>query len=268
MTIYTQNAQGLWRRPRDPDGNLLIDQLPDLSKLEYIIYYMRPKNIGAWLVQETWEEGDEYDVDISDYCVFHHNSMCGNNGQQHLFKGVGIILSPTFHTAWKAAGSPPPVTTGPKDDFADRFICLDVKFDLLGARGKKIKGKLLPLVLISVYFPCDDPQHSQFCSTLDSMLNAISPSMQIIKRSNINARIGTRSCKEHKQALGLFGIERDNACGKNVLYILGSHNLRVENTFSQHRAEEYVTYTSIPTSCHPHGVPSMHDIFVCSQSLH
>jgi hypothetical protein len=32
--IYTQNAQGLWRHPRDADGNILVDKPPDLSKLE------------------------------------------------------------------------------------------------------------------------------------------------------------------------------------------------------------------------------------------
>jgi hypothetical protein len=103
---------------------------------------------------------------------------------------------------------------------------------------------------------------------LDSMLNAISPSMQIIIGSDINARIGTCSCEEHRQVLGPFGIEKNNVHGKNLLHILGSHNLRVKSTFFQHRPEEYVTYTSIPTSSHPHGVPSMHDIFACSQSLH
>ncbi len=133
---------------------------------------MRQKDIGAWLIQEKWEEGDEYDVDIGSYRVFHHNSMRGDNGQQHLFKGVTIILSLTFYTAWKAAGSPPPVTTDPKDDFAGCIIRLDVKFDLLDNRGKKIKGKSLPLALISVYFPCNNPRHDHFCSTLDSMLHA------------------------------------------------------------------------------------------------
>ena len=42
-TIYTQNTQGLWRRPRDADGNILVDTPPDLSKLEYLIDYMRQK---------------------------------------------------------------------------------------------------------------------------------------------------------------------------------------------------------------------------------
>jgi hypothetical protein len=52
-TIYTQNAQGLWHCPRDPDGNILVDKPPDLSKLEYLIDYMRqilehgwPKKLG------------------------------------------------------------------------------------------------------------------------------------------------------------------------------------------------------------------------------
>ena len=31
MIIYTQNAQGLWRRPRDANGNILVNQPPDLS---------------------------------------------------------------------------------------------------------------------------------------------------------------------------------------------------------------------------------------------
>jgi hypothetical protein len=40
------------------------------------------------------------------------------------------------------------------------------------------------------------------------------------------------------------------------------------NTFFNHREEDYATYTSIPTEHHPTRVPSMHDVFVCSQSLH
>ncbi len=205
---------------------------------------MRQKDIGAWLVQETWEEGVEYDVDIGGNRVFHHNSMRGNNGQQHLFKGVAIILLSTFHTARKAAGSPPPVTTDPKDDFAGRIICLDVIFDLLDNRGKKIKGKSLPLALVSVYFPCNVPQHDHFCLMLDSMLNAISPSTQIIIGSDINARIGTCSCEEHRQVLGSFGIKRNNAHGKNLLHILGSHNLRVE-TRSSSTGQKNMSHTPV-----------------------
>jgi len=58
-TIYTQNAQGLWHRPRDLYGNILADHPLDLLKLEYIIDYMRQKDTGSRLVQEMWEEGDE-----------------------------------------------------------------------------------------------------------------------------------------------------------------------------------------------------------------
>ena len=72
--------------PTRPHGNIFLDQPPDLSKLEYIIDYMQQKNFGAWLVQETWEEGDEYNIDIGGYCVFRHNSMHGNNCRQPLFQ--------------------------------------------------------------------------------------------------------------------------------------------------------------------------------------
>ena len=39
-TIYTQNARGRWRRPRDTNGDIIVDASPDLTKLEYIIDYI------------------------------------------------------------------------------------------------------------------------------------------------------------------------------------------------------------------------------------
>ncbi len=45
--IYTQNARGLWRWPRDPDANIIVDAPPDLSKHKYIIDYMRQQDVGA-----------------------------------------------------------------------------------------------------------------------------------------------------------------------------------------------------------------------------
>ena len=38
--------------------------------------------------------------------------------------------------------------------------------------------------------------------------------------------------------------------------------------FFNHKQEDYVIYTSIPPTFHPDGIPSMHDIFAYSQSLH
>jgi hypothetical protein len=67
--VYTQNARGLWCCPQDPDGNILVDAPPDLSKLEYIIDYMRQQDVGAWLIQETWEEGDESNIESRGYHI-------------------------------------------------------------------------------------------------------------------------------------------------------------------------------------------------------
>jgi hypothetical protein len=83
---------------------------------------MHQQDIGAWLIQETWEEGDNFKVESGGYHIFHHNANRGTNGRNHLFKGVAIIFSPLFHKAWRLAGSPPPITMDPKDDFTGWLI--------------------------------------------------------------------------------------------------------------------------------------------------
>ena len=121
---------------------------------------------------------------------------------------------------------------------------------------------------MSVYFPCNDRQHERFCTMSDSVLANINLNTQIIVGSDINARISTRTSEKHKQVLGPYVIARSNSRGENLVHILGSNDMRVENTFFNHTREDYVTYTSIPTTFHPDGIPSMHDIFACLQSLH
>jgi hypothetical protein len=146
------------------------------------------------------------------------------NGRHHLFKGVAIILSPLFHEAWRLAGSPTPITMDPKDDFTGLLLQLNLKFDLFDSRGRGIKGKSISVTLISVYFPCNDQHHEQFCSLFDSMLNASNPNTQIVIGSDIIAQIGIHTCNEHKQVLGPHGILRSNTRGENLLQVLAAHN--------------------------------------------
>ncbi len=169
--------------------------------------------------------------------------------------------------AWHVAGSSPPITI-PNEDFAGQFIQLNVKFDSYNSHGKRIKGKSLTIALISVYFPCDEAKDEQFSASFDSMLNSINSNRMVVISSDINARIGIRTCEEHDSMIGAHGIERSNERGKNLLLILSAHQMRVENTFFQHDQEEYATYSSIPTTLYPQGIPSMHDILMCSQLLH
>ncbi len=126
----------------------------------------------------------------------------------------------------------------------------------------------MSMALIFVYFPCEDQQHDHICALLDSKLSIISPSTQIVMSGNINARIGVRTCNEHKETLGPHGIARSNARGENLLHVFAAHTLQVENTFFHHQPDKYATYTSPPTTHHPRGLPSMHDIFACSYSFH
>ncbi len=223
--------------------------------------------MGAWLLQETWEEGDKFDVDIGGYHIFRHNALRGEDRRRRLFKGVAIILSLIFYQARHAAGSLSPVTTDPCDKFAGRLICLKLKFTSFDNHGKCIKGKYISIALMSVYFPCHNRQHEQFCSVFDSILANIDWNTQIFVGLDINARIGTRTSVEHNQVLGPYRIARRNTGGENLVHILGSNDLRIENTFFNHTQEDYITYTSIPTTFHPDRIPSMYNIFACLQSL-
>ncbi len=65
-------------------------------------------------VKNTWLEEDEFDTVIGGYHVFRHNSPIDSTGRNHLFRGVAIVLSPRYYLAWRAAGSPSPITTTAK----------------------------------------------------------------------------------------------------------------------------------------------------------
>ncbi len=109
---------------------------------------MRVDDIDPWLVQETWLEDDDFDTDIGGYHLFRYNSPI-----------VAIILSPRYFLAWKAAGSPLPITTKSTGNFTGQFIGLNLKFDCFNSSGKRIKGKSLYIFLASVYHPCHDTPH-------------------------------------------------------------------------------------------------------------
>ena len=260
--IYSQNTQGLWRRARDENGEVLHNQPRDTTKLEQLIDKMRQDQLGAWLVQETWEEGDEYDIEVGGYHIFRHNCAPGESGRDHLFKGVAVILSPEFYKAWQNAGSPAPITTDSNSEFAGRFISIQLKFQSFDNNGKLLRNKSFKCALTSVYHPCHDDAHEKFNDVLGSLLKKIPSNSDIIMGGDVNARIGVRDRAGNELVLGPHGIPRRNARGANLLGIYASNHLRVENTFWQ--ARNYVTYVSKGED----RTPSMHDVFACSHSLH
>jgi hypothetical protein len=134
--IYTQNVHGLWCRARDSNGNIINNCERDTTKLEHLIHRMRTDDIDAWLVQETWLEEDDLDTVIGEYHIFRHNSLIDSTGRNHLFCSVAIVLSLRYYLAWRAAGSPSPITTASTGEFAGRFIGLNLKFDCFDSHGR------------------------------------------------------------------------------------------------------------------------------------
>ena len=259
--ICTQNAHGLWCRARDRDGNIIPNCERDTTKLEHLVHRMRHDDIDAWLVQETWLEDDDFSTTIGGYHMFRHNSPIGTTGRDHLFRGVAIILSPRYYLAWRAAGSPSPITTTSSGAFAGRFIGLNLKFDCFDSKGRRVKGKSLSLFLASIYHPCHDAPHEQFLETLTSILQNVPRNSNLIIGADINAKVGHRDCEEFKAVLGPHGPPQRNTRGSNLLSLYLFHELRIENTFFD--APNHTTFANIKD-----GDKTMIDIFACAKNLH
>ena len=222
---------------------------------------MRTHDIDAWLIQETWLEEDDFDTVIGGYHVFRHNSPVDSTGRNHLFRGVAIVLSPRYYLAWRAAGSPSPITTASPGEFAGRFIGLNLKFDCFDSHGRRVKGKTMSIFLASVYHPCHDTPHEKFTETLNFLMQLVPKNSKIIIGADINAKVGKRDCEEFKAVLGPHGPAIRNTRGSNLLNLYLSHELRVENTFFD--APNHTTFTNIKDDD-----KTMIDIFACAKSLH
>jgi hypothetical protein len=188
--IFTQNVHGLWRRAQDQDGKIIPNCKGDMTKLEHLIHCMQSDDIDAWLIQETWLEDDNFNTNIGGYHMFRTNSPVGSTGRDHLCCGVAVILSSQYFLAWKAAGSPLPITSNPTGPFTGRFIGIPFKFECCDHQGWKVKGQSLNIYLVSVYHPCHDIPHEEFIKTLNSLLQRMPQNSHTIMGADINAKLG------------------------------------------------------------------------------
>ncbi len=252
-TFATQNTHGLRRIPRDTKGKPLPNESYNYTRYEHIVAMMKTKNLDIYFVQETWLKGDVFNEIINGYQVFRHNGGKGN----HNFRGVAIIFSPRYHKGWKAAGARPPLTTDATSEFAGRFISLNILLTSHDKLGKQVRGKKgtkhLALTLISVYHPCTkrgaDNIYTRFLDTLDSLLNKLPATNEIIMGADVNANIGKLDKlypRENQSTIGPHGFSKRNTKGEGLLTVYLAHNLQVSNTFFECKANGpgYGTWTS------------------------
>jgi hypothetical protein len=180
-------------------------------------------------LQDTWLEGDEFDIDVGGYHVFRHNGPNGN----HLHHGVAIVLSPRYYAGWKAAGAAPPITTDTASEFMGCFIGIMIKLESRDKRGCTIKGKKkkdtsLVLSLVLAYHPCrTEDDHKRFLDIVDTLLSKLPPS-KIVMGADINVNVG-RALQEDDDpfapALGPHGLSKRNSKGENLLTVYMSHDM-------------------------------------------
>ena len=178
--IYTQNVQGL--SGRDKRLESLVDPIIDL---------MVDKNILAYCVQETWIVGNLNTV-VRNHMIFRHNGEereVGTRGR--VSGGVGIILSPTRVTAWRASGEKPPITNHLQSKFSGRFLGLKLQFPCLYQFDRRVRGEL-KLFIASIYHPVDVNEHKEFNDTLSMLVNSVPKSLDFIGGHDVNANLGVR----------------------------------------------------------------------------
>ena len=125
----------------------------DTNKLDKVLDNMIQDGIGAWMLQDTWQEGYNFDKEVNGFQIFDHNYYIGSRGDEHLWKGVGIILSTFFYQTWKYSVSLPPITTDTKGKYGGGIIVLTLKLQSYDTNGKLIRGGLFKPFVVSAYHP-------------------------------------------------------------------------------------------------------------------
>jgi hypothetical protein len=193
---------------------------------------MKLKEIDVYFIQETWLEGDVFDETINGYHVFRHNGGIGH----HNFRGIALVLSPSYYDGWKAAGARPPITTDTTGEFAGRFISLNIKLASNDRTGKQVQGKKggkhLALTLASVYHPCtktgEDKIYLRFLDTLDELLSKAPATSELIMGADVNSNIGKLngvSSTEFRSVIGPHGLPRRNMEGESLLHVYLGHQM-------------------------------------------
>ena len=122
IKLYSQNVHGIYESRKDENNNPIKNER-SYVKLEFIVNKMMKDEIDIYLLQETWDEGDDAKDVGNGYYMFKHNVDVKDSSKT----GVAIILSPRIVNAWKDAGGRDPVTTTKGGQFEGRFIGVTLK---------------------------------------------------------------------------------------------------------------------------------------------
>ena len=215
--IVNQNMNG-WKKAED---------------VEETIDIMIEHNIGAYCIQETWDE-DYPAREIRGHLILHHN-YDSSEGRAKIAKltkgrgmrGVTIVLSPEFKLAYEAAGCPKPITTSKKSEHVGRFIGITLQFPKVSPTGKKLKGELT-VFLASIYHPSVEKESDEFTPICQALLEKAPKDAMTVIGHDINASIGIGQTSDIDQDLdvhqsrpvGIHGLDNRNAQGEKAVQFM------------------------------------------------
>ena len=213
----------------------------------------------VYCVQGTWVVRNSV-VMVRGHMIFLHNRLKrveGTRGSNPV--GVVIILAPYMVVVRKDVGSSPPTTTPLASKCVGRFVGIKMSFPKFDKWGKRVRG-FLKIFVASIYHPDDIKENEEFNETLSLLMNLIPNFFEFIGGHNVNANLGVKK-QMYKKVIGIYGLEKRNMKGQNLLGLLRENNLRFVNTFFLKHM--YTTYRSKFKGKSTH----MLDVITCSTSF-
>ena len=202
--------------------------------IDAIINTMEKHNISAYLIQETWLDGD-FEKIINGYHLFHHGlkkQIC-KRGQ----KGIAIILSPDLAKMYNESGCLAHIENN--IEFGRLIgikLTIQSEFQEKGAFRKKNKlngVSSFNLILISSYHPNEIENQIIFNNYLSSIYSEIPSSTILISGHDMNRCIGSKT--KNCISIGKHGLEKINEKGLEAANLLRSFNLKAALTFYDHK---------------------------------
>ena len=208
-------------------GTWNVQTLRTIGKINDLAEDIIEKNITVTAVQETHMEGSGCELIKSasgeKLNFYYHNEEKASGG------GIGFIVRQGIEVTFKGLTS---------------RIC---KIDIKMKTGRK-------LTIINCYAPTLPKSNKQeeireeFYNDLDSITSTISKRSVLFVVGDFNAKTGSAH-KDHPDTVGPFGKGHINENGEALIQYAKQHNLRLTNTFFQHKLLHRTTWEAPYREC-------------------
>jgi hypothetical protein len=209
---------------------------------EFIAWFEQLKGYAACL-QETWKLGDTTEEHEDSGCVILNHGppakLCRRGSL-----GVAIVIARRARRAWEKAGS--------------QALYFGLRIIATRLHLEDGKGRPVAVYLVSAYAPIGAAPRAErevYNSQLQACMNECGKHEILVIGTDANASAGVRSAHDDPYAPGRdrvrgpFGMEYQNAAGRELCTFLGTQECCLASTFFKHRPSHAGTYGTWQSPC-------------------